>query len=79
MVFSRSGINQRYSVLDAYPKQQNFLLDESPDGQASTEDRMKEWTNIINEFSDDLVDWSGYEKEKSRSWQGQLHLFEVPF
>jgi len=45
----------------------------------TVEERMNAWKKTINEFSDDLVDWSGFEKEKMRGWQGQLHIFEVPF
>jgi oligoendopeptidase F len=25
------------------------------------------------------IDWSGFEELKETSWQGQLHLFQVPF
>ncbi len=45
----------------------------------SVEERMKGWENVINQFNSKVVDWSGIENVKSRSWQNQLHIFEVPF
>ena len=35
--------------------------------------------NIFNEFSNDVIDFSGLEKYVANGWQKQLHLFEVPF
>ncbi len=43
------------------------------------EEREAQWTAIMREFSSPLVDWSGYEHFLATGWQGQLHLFEVPF
>ena len=34
---------------------------------------------LCNRFGTGLNDWDGYEDVLSNSWQGQLHLFEVPF
>ena len=31
------------------------------------------------EFESSLVDWTGLEHVRSKLWQRQLHLFEVPF
>jgi oligoendopeptidase F len=45
----------------------------------AVEERMNKWTEIIGEFSSSVVDWSGLEEIKKRGWQGQLHIFEVPF
>jgi len=45
----------------------------------SVEERNAMWTNIINEFKDDVMDYSGLEEFRSNAWQRQLHLFEVPF
>lgn len=45
----------------------------------SLEARSKKWLEIFNEFSDDVVDYSGLEKFNENSWQKQLHLYEVPF
>jgi len=41
--------------------------------------RAEKWTEILNEFSTDVVDISGLEHYRKYSWQRQLHLFEVPF
>ncbi len=45
----------------------------------TVEERLENWSRIQGEFSSDIVDWSGFEKEKNLNWQKQLHLFEVPF
>ena len=45
----------------------------------SVEQRQNQWEKISKDYGTGLVDWSGYEDFKSRSWQRQLHLFEVPF
>lgn len=45
----------------------------------STEERSSYWYTISKEFSSGEVDYSGLEDSIKRSWQGQLHLFEVPF
>jgi oligoendopeptidase F len=41
--------------------------------------REEAWTRIIKEFSSSVVDWSGNEDSVKRMWQGQLHIFEIPF
>ncbi len=45
----------------------------------SNEERTAKWMEILNEFSDGIVDFSGLENFRSNAWQRQLHLFEVPF
>ena len=35
--------------------------------------------DLNHRFGTGLVDWTGYEKTLSSSWQRQMHLFEVPF
>lgn len=45
----------------------------------SVEERTKKWVGIFEEFSDDVIDFSGLEKYVENGWQKQLHLFEVPF
>jgi oligoendopeptidase F len=45
----------------------------------SVEERTKKWVEIFEEFSDDVIDFSGLEKYVENGWQKQLHLFEVPF
>lgn len=43
------------------------------------EERRKEWKSILDEFTNGIVDWSGFEEYREHFWQKQLHLFEVPF
>lgn len=47
--------------------------------QHTVEERTSAWVSILDEFSPEVVDWSGLETYRSFSWQRQLHLFEVPF
>ncbi|WP_315819027.1 M3 family metallopeptidase [Paraflavitalea speifideaquila] len=46
-------------------------------GHTATE-RAERWMEILNEFSADVIDFSGLESYRTYSWQRQLHLFEVP-
>lgn len=43
------------------------------------EQRTNSWNEILKEFQDDVIDYSGLENYRSHSWLRQLHLFEVPF
>jgi oligoendopeptidase F len=43
------------------------------------EERTAAWVSVLNEFKDDVIDYSGLETFRSNAWQRQLHLFEVPF
>lgn len=43
------------------------------------EERTNAWIEVLAEFQDDVVDYSGLEAYRSNAWQRQLHLFEVPF
>jgi len=45
----------------------------------SNEQRTAAWVEILNEFSEGVIDYSGLENYRSNAWQRQLHLFEVPF
>jgi len=45
----------------------------------SPETRKENWNRILDEFSDTVTDWSGWEEAKDYLWQKQLHLYEVPF
>lgn len=45
----------------------------------SVQQREAKWTEILNEFSTGIVDWTGHEDYRKSFWQKQLHLFEVPF
>lgn len=42
-------------------------------------ERTENWIQTYNDFSDNVTDWSGYERFKAYAWQKQLHIFEVPF
>ncbi len=41
--------------------------------------REEKWTKLMQEFSSNVVDWTGNETVLANLWQKQLHLFEVPF
>jgi len=43
------------------------------------EDRSKNWVEILNSFSDEVIDYRGLENYREIAWQKQLHLYEVPF
>jgi len=45
----------------------------------SREERVAEWNRILDQFSDEVTDWSEYQQNKDYLWQKQLHLYEVPF
>lgn len=45
----------------------------------SVDERTAAWESILNEFQDNVIDYSGLENYRKNSWQRQLHLFEVPF
>ena len=45
----------------------------------SVKDRLDKWTEIADEFSSGVTDWSGLEEVRAVTWQKQLHLYEVPF
>lgn len=45
----------------------------------TNEQRTAKWNEILKEFQDDVIDYSGLENYRSNAWQRQLHLFEVPF
>jgi oligoendopeptidase F len=43
------------------------------------EERYATWMQISKDFGTGVVDYSGLENNLKRSWQSQLHLYEVPF
>ena len=45
----------------------------------SVDVRNNKWMEILKNFSDNVIDYSGLEKYRENAWQQQLHLFEVPF
>lgn len=70
------GIIEILPWIATVDKYQNWIYT-NPDH--TKEERTKAWLEIYDEFQPDTIDWSGYEKYKSISWQKQLHIFEVPF
>lgn len=42
------------------------------------EERRETWLSLLERFGG-IEDWSDFEEGRGRSWQRQLHLFEVPF
>jgi oligoendopeptidase F len=45
----------------------------------SIEERTTAWMQLLEEFSDGVMDFTGLENYRANGWQRQLHLFEVPF
>lgn len=45
----------------------------------SIDERYKFWLEVTKDFGSGVVDYTGLEGNLKRSWQPQLHLFEVPF
>lgn len=45
----------------------------------SHEERYAYWMKLCQEFGTGVVDYTGLENNLKRSWQVQLHLYEVPF
>lgn len=45
----------------------------------SNEERTTAWEEILAEYDDGVIDYSGLENYRKNAWQRQLHLFEVPF
>ena len=43
------------------------------------EERTAAWIEVLKEFQDNVIDYSGLETYRSNAWQRQLHLYEVPF
>jgi oligoendopeptidase F len=45
----------------------------------TNEERTSAWMDILSEFHDGVVDFTGLDQFRMNAWQRQLHLFEVPF
>lgn len=45
----------------------------------SAAERIAKWQELFSAFGSPEVDWTGLEHRLNLQWQGQLHLFEVPF
>ncbi len=78
----RAQKDQLERVIDVLPwvatidKFQHWLY-ENPGH--SIEERDEMWLKIFKEFSSKEIDYSDSEKYLSKTWQKQMHLFEVPF
>lgn len=78
----RAKIHQLERVIAIFPwiavidKFQHWIY-ENP--SHSRTERTEKWMEILNEFSDNVMDFSGLEAYRANAWQRQLHLFEVPF
>lgn len=60
----------------AVDKFQHWLY-ENP--KHTVEERMKTWAEINTQNMGKEVDWTDAEDVRARSWQNQLHIYEVPF
>jgi len=78
----RAKYKQLSGVLDILPwiatisKFQHWIY---VNPEHSVAERDEAWLRIYNEFSDKTVDWTGYEKYRTKWWQRQSHIFDVPF
>ncbi|MFY0671875.1 MAG: M3 family oligoendopeptidase [Bacteroidia bacterium] len=78
----RAKIEQLEGVLDVLPwiatvdNFQHWIYTNTPNG---SEERDAGWIEILNKFSSNIVDHTGYENFRRNQWQKQLHIFEVPF
>lgn len=78
----RAKNHQLERVITIFPwiatidKFQHWIYDNP---QHTHEERTQEWNAILNEFKDEVIDYSGLDIYRNNSWQRQLHLYEVPF
>jgi oligoendopeptidase F len=78
----RAKLHQLQRVITLFPwiaiidKFQHWLYQNS---SHTNDQRTQQWMEIVNEFSDGVIDYSGLDIYRSNAWQRQLHLFEVPF
>jgi len=78
----RAKIHQLERVITLFPwiavidKFQHWIY--SNPGHTN-EQRNTAWMDILAEFHDGIVDFSGLDTYRMNAWQRQLHLFEVPF
>lgn len=78
----RAKIHQLERVITIFPwialiDQFQHWVYENP--THSAEERIKKWTELQNEFTSSVIDFTGLEEYRKYSWQRQLHLYEVPF
>jgi oligoendopeptidase F len=79
---SRAKLKELEKVITIFPwiatidKFQHWIYENPKHTEA---ERTAKWMEILNEFSSDVVNFSGLEEYRKSAWQRQLHLFEVPF
>jgi oligoendopeptidase F len=79
---ARAKLKELEKVITIFPwiatidKFQHWIYENPKHTEA---ERTAKWLEILNEFSSDVVDFSGLEEYRKSGWQRQLHLFEVPF
>jgi oligoendopeptidase F len=80
--FKRAKLIELQRVLSIFPwvatidKFQHWLYT-NPNHTAN--ERSIVWKNIMAEFTPEIINMNGLEPYANTKWQGQLHLFEVPF
>lgn len=78
----RAKIQHLESIIETLPwvatvdKFQHWMY-ENPTHTA--DERTDAWVRIYQEFTDEVLDWSGLESFRKYLWQRQLHIYEVPF
>lgn len=78
----RAKSHQMERVITIFPwiaiidKFQHWIYDHP---QHTHAERTQAWNDVLNEFKDGVIDYTGLESYRSNAWQRQLHLFEVPF
>ncbi len=78
----RAKIHQLERAITIFPwiatidKYQHWLY-ENP--KHTQEERTTAWEDVLQEFKTAELDTAGLEGYRKKSWQRQLHLFEVPF
>lgn len=79
---SRAKEHQLERVITLFPwiaiidKFQHWLYNNS---NHTNGERTEKWLEILAEFNEGVIDYSGLEIYRNNAWLRQLHLFEVPF
>jgi oligoendopeptidase F len=79
---ARAKLKELEKVITIFPwiatidKFQHWIYENPKHTEA---ERTAKWMEILNEFSSEVVDFSGLEEYRKSGWQRQLHLFEAPF
>ena len=47
--------------------------------QHTSSERNAHFSELLNEFGPQNINWQGFEAEHQNIWQKQLHIFEIPF